>query len=214
MKSTGTRRKDLTGQRFGRLVAQQFVGKDEHNNALWSCICDCGGTATVQCVRLKGGHKRSCGCWEKEQQHSPHYTNVRHGRCRTREYCSYYSARERCIRPGATHYENYGGRGIQFLFTSFEQFFVELGPRPANATLDRIRNEGNYEPGNVRWATRMQQSHNTRLAKLKESDVPKIKELRTSGATIASIAHRYRVDEAQISRLLSGESWRLETPSW
>jgi hypothetical protein len=60
------------------------------------------------------------------------------------------------------NYTNYGGRGIQFLFDSFEQFYAEIGPRPAGLTLDRIHNDGHYEPGNVRWATRSEQNRNRR----------------------------------------------------
>jgi hypothetical protein len=71
----------------------------------------------------------------------------------SREYRSYQAAKFRCSNPKCCKWQYYGGRGIKFLFTSFEQFFAELGPRPTGTTLDRIENDGNYEPGNVRWAT-------------------------------------------------------------
>jgi hypothetical protein len=71
-------------------------------------------------------------------------------------------AKYRCTNPKANGWKRYGGRGIKFLFTSFEQFFTELGPRPKGRSLDRINNEGNYEPGNVRWATPKQQGQNRR----------------------------------------------------
>ena len=64
--------------------------------------------------------------------------------------------------PKAINYANYGGRGIKFLFTSFEQFFAELGPRPKGKSVDRINNDGHYEPGNVQWATRSEQRKNQR----------------------------------------------------
>ena len=76
------------------------------------------------------------------------------------EYSTYYAARTRCNNPRHDKWKYYGGRGIKFLFESFEQFFAELGPRPAGHTLDRINSDGNYEPGNVRWATREEQSGN------------------------------------------------------
>jgi len=79
------------------------------------------------------------------------------------EYRAYYNAMTRCEhKPGCPDFENYAGRGIKFLFTSFEQFYGLLGPRPYGTTLDRINNDGNYEPGNCRWATRHQQLYNRR----------------------------------------------------
>ena len=91
---------------------------------------------------------------------------VRHGHRgggkRTPEYGSYRNAKERCNNPHNDAYPRYGGRGIKFLFTSFEQFYAEIGPRPKGLTLDRINNDGNYEPGNVQWATYLEQATNKR----------------------------------------------------
>jgi len=80
----------------------------------------------------------------------------------TSEYAAYQDAKRRCINPQYQAYADYGGRGIKFLFPSFEQFFAELGKRPEGRTLDRINNEGHYERGNVRWATWSEQSRNQR----------------------------------------------------
>jgi hypothetical protein len=80
------------------------------------------------------------------------------------EQIAFRDALRRCTNPNVDNYKDYGGRGIKFLFTSFEQFFAEIGPRPEGMTLDRIDNDGNYEPGNVRWATRSQQRQNQGLA--------------------------------------------------
>jgi hypothetical protein len=80
----------------------------------------------------------------------------------TTELRSYYHARERCNNPNVKNWADYGGRGIKFLFTSFEQFVLELGKKPKGKTLDRIDNDGDYEPGNVRWATWEQQRANQR----------------------------------------------------
>jgi len=94
------------------------------------------------------------------------YHPIIHGQGRrgkhTRAYRSYNDAKKRCTNKKATGYKNYGGRGIKFLFTSFQQFFAELGPRPKGKTLDRRNNDGHYEPGNVRWATRREQNLNQR----------------------------------------------------
>ena len=79
------------------------------------------------------------------------------------EYCAYRSAKDRCTRAKHPYFGNYGGRGIEFRFASFVDFLAAIGPRPAlDLTLDRVDNDGHYEPGNVRWATRLQQTHNRR----------------------------------------------------
>jgi hypothetical protein len=78
------------------------------------------------------------------------------------ERVAYISARRRCTCPKSKDYVDYGGRGIKFMFTTFEQFFAELGKRPNGKSLDRINNDGNYEVGNVRWATKSQQRKNRR----------------------------------------------------
>jgi hypothetical protein len=80
-----------------------------------------------------------------------------HGMRNSPEYASYTRAKHRCADK---HNARYGGRGIQFLFTSFEQFYAEMGPRPAGTSVDRIRSNGNYEPGNVKWATPKEQANN------------------------------------------------------
>lgn len=88
-----------------------------------------------------------------------------HGMSRSPEYDAYCSARQRCENPNMPQWERYGGRGIKFLFASFEEFFAELGPRPSSHhSLDRFpNNDGHYEVGNVRWATRSQQMTNCRF---------------------------------------------------
>lgn len=88
-----------------------------------------------------------------------------------REYESFKHARRRCENPSAEDFSAYGGRGIQFLFVSFAQFLEVLGPRPVGMTLDRIRNEGHYEPGNVRWANVVQQNNNMQRTKKREGRI-------------------------------------------
>lgn len=78
------------------------------------------------------------------------------------EFLTYCCAKQRCTNPNSGGWEDYGGRGIKFLFESFEVFYLELGPRPKGKTLDRINNNGHYELGNVRWATNAEQLANRR----------------------------------------------------
>lgn len=96
---------------------------------------------------------------------------VTHGLSYTCEYNSYLHARYRCCNPKCDGYENYGGRGIQFRFKSFEEFIEHIGLKPSpELTLDRINNEGHYEIGNVRWATRAEQTHNSRPKRRKNEN--------------------------------------------
>ncbi len=95
-----------------------------------------------------------------------------------KEYTSFKDAKYRCTVLTNKDWDNYGGRGILFKFDSFEQFINELGSCPKGQTLDRIDADGNYEPGNVRWATRVEQYHNKRRTNLsKYTDAELIQEL-------------------------------------
>jgi hypothetical protein len=149
----------LSNQRFGRLTARWPAGV-RCAQIVWLCSCDCGRLKLIEGQSLRYGHSKSCGCLSAE------LTRVRnriHGQTATPEHKSFSSARGRCTNSNDAAWKNYGGRGIEFRFTSFNQFFAELGPKPTpRHTLDRINNDGHYEPGNVRWATRKQQALNQR----------------------------------------------------
>lgn len=116
-------------------------------------LMGCNHTTVRHRLMLAGVPKRKAG-------------RIRHGAARrdgrTREYQSYRDAKKRCTNSHRKGYADWGGRGIRFLFTSFEQFYAELGPCPPGLTLDRIDNDGHYQVGNVRWATRTEQSRNQR----------------------------------------------------
>lgn len=138
--------------------------------------CDCGRLVRLVRYELtRHTHStRSCGCKTRDIARTRLIARnklrlaLRHGQActgkRTVEYRAWAAARSRCNNPNpkAQGFKNYRGRGIRFLFISFEQFFAELGRRPKGLSLDRIENDGNYEPGNVRWAGRKMQSNNQR----------------------------------------------------
>jgi hypothetical protein len=164
-----TKREIESGERFGRLVTQSLSwrGEGRRRTRFWTCHCDCGGTATIDAGHLSSGHTQSCGCLHPEVVSS---RNFKHGLSKTPEMYAYWAAKNRCENPEHPSYGNYGGRGIQFRFADFDEFFAEVGPRPTDRdargkaiySLDRIRNNEHYETGNLRWTTKSQQMKNSR----------------------------------------------------
>ncbi len=160
----GIKRLHLEGQRFGKLTVLSEDGLGRYGR-MWLCACDCGGTARVASAHLRKGATKSCGCWRVEFAKT---LNLSHGhtqdRIPSREYNSWSGMMSRCGNTSSSHYANYGGRGIRVYerWHNFAEFLAGMGPRPPNTSLDRINNDGNYEPGNCRWATRKQQNNNKR----------------------------------------------------
>jgi hypothetical protein len=166
---TGHGRCDITGQRFGRLVAIRLAERIDVPNSsntisIWECVCDCGVTKRFRYGHLQSGATKSCGCLNRESPHRIKHGHARRG-CITPELTAYRGARTRCNNPKSDFYYCYGGRGIEFRFKSFDEFYAELGDKPEPKRLysvDRIKTDGHYEPGNVRWATNEQQRWNSR----------------------------------------------------
>ena len=156
-----TRKIDLQGTRVGRLV----VGL-QASDGKWECRCDCGSRCKKSRASLRKGKVKSCGCFRKERA-SQGLPGTRHGKTKSKEYRTWASMKTRCLNPRYSRYPDYGGRGIHICdrwLRSFESFMADVGPAPGlEYSLDRYpNNNGNYEPGNVRWATRSQQQRNKR----------------------------------------------------
>lgn len=149
------RRQDLMGQRFGKLVVIAKMGKNKRQRCLWKCRCDCGGTIILDTGSLTTGNTQSCGCLRP----------ARHGMSKTRIYITWCSMMSRCYNPRTSSYKNYGGRGIEVCerWHNFVNFYADMGDRPSpQHSLERIDNDGDYEPSNCKWATKEEQNNNTR----------------------------------------------------
>lgn len=168
-------RSDLTGQVFARLTVLGYSGLDsEGRNSIWLCRCSCGKVVDVRADHLRSGRMKSCGCLRREISSQVHTTHghARPGR-RDPAYKAWADMIQRCTNPRDAQWPNYGGRGItvcQRWRDSFESFLADVGPRPlgrvggrAGFSIDRINNDGGYEPGNVRWATPKEQRANQRV---------------------------------------------------
>lgn len=158
----GGRFRDLTNQRFGRLLVVRFFGTGPNGNAMWECLCDCGNVTTRLGVCLTRGKESSCGCLQRERVAARNYKHGHTtGATTSRTWSAWKHMRERCNDPSNI---NYGGRGITVCsrWDDFENFLADMGECPPGLTIDRIASNGNYEAGNCRWADWPTQANNKR----------------------------------------------------
>lgn len=167
------------GQVFNRLTVLHYCGKSSHNTH-WACRCVCGRLVVVSSGNLRGGNTLSCGCLSVASIRERSTTHgLTAGATYHPLYNVYHNILNRCTDPHNPGFSYYGGRGVQCRFSTVVEFvaYVEkaLGPKPPGGSLDRIDNAGHYAPGNLRWATKTDQSRNrrsNRLVTIGEDTIP------------------------------------------
>lgn len=166
---TDPRWEDITGLRFGLYTVVAYAGKPNGRQHRWRCQCDCGNERTVVRGSLINGDSQSCGCRKSEASRAAATRHGHAGRGRySGTYQSWKSAIYRCHDPKSISYPRYGARGIAVCDAwrnSFEAFLADMGVRPAGTSIERVRSDRGYEPGNCRWATSKEQTRNQRTNK-------------------------------------------------
>lgn len=158
----GGRAKDISGRRFGRLLVISADPERRGGHIAWRCQCDCGAEVTIVGWSLRRGVSQSCGCLRQEKAR---VTPRTHGLKQSPEYSVWLAMRQRCGNPKHVSYKHYGERGIKVCpeWHDFGVFYRDMGPRPSpRHSIDRINVDGDYRPGNCRWATPSEQRRNQR----------------------------------------------------
>ncbi len=171
---------DIIGKRFGRLVVESISHRERRPNGAmyiyWKCRCDCGGVKLSKTDHLKKGETISCGCARREMYEGLKVTSYRHGHCSgangagSSTYTRWVQMVQRCTKPTHPMWKHYGARGINVCeaWLHFPRFLRDMGEAPKRTHLDRINNDGNYEPGNCRWASYKESGRNKRTLRLIE----------------------------------------------
>lgn len=168
------------------------------------CICDCGVESIKDYASIRWHKTKSCGCLSKK-------VGQTHGLHKSSEYGSWDGMKRRCFNKAAKDYIRYGARGITVCDrwkNSFENFIADMGFKPTiKHTLDRINNDGNYEPENCRWATTKEQAANKRVGKLKKEEVIKIREL-CLVKTRKELLEMYDISYSGLNDVINRRTWK------
>ena len=199
---------NLLNQQFGKLkVLRKDSNPPDSSGAWWICQCECGTIKSIRSndLRSKRGTK-SCGC-SKMESHTTHNMSY------TEEYQTWKDMKRRCSDKNYNQYKDYGGRGIiicENWLESFENFFKDMGLKPfSGASIERINNNGNYEPGNCKWSNHEEQNRNRRYNVIKDKQqADQIRQQYSTGNfTQKQLAQIYNCDEPIIWQIINNKTW-------
>lgn len=212
----------MIGKKFGRFTVIRKVESNRSSprsvQRQYECRCDCGNIKVIKGVNLRFGSIVSCGCYKKQFIIQ---FNFKHGYSSSPIYRTWESMIQRCTNKKTSRYHRYGGRGIKVCDRwqgkdGFVNFLADMGERPKGTSIDRIDNDGNYEPSNCRWAdletqTRSLRGENSPHAKLTQSDVDAIRKLYKSGDyTQKKLGQKYNVDRSLVGLIVNNKIWKNE----
>lgn len=211
-------RLSIVGERRGRLEVLEMIYGGR--NARVRCRCDCGGEIVALAYNFRNGNTASCGCLAQEHRSAQGRRqgaiqgklNATHGMSRTPTYIAWLEARKRCFNPKNKRYPYYGARGItmcQRWAESFDAFLADMGKRPDSAlSLDRINNEGNYEPGNCRWATKLTQARNTRRVRTTWAGACEMRSRHAAGERLTDLAREFGMCHSNAQMIVTFKTWK------
>ena len=208
---------DLTGKIFGMLKVISLNSERKNNQAVWSCLCDCGKKVSLRAYSIRTAGTTSCGCdsSRKRQETRKARGYTAHGLAKLTEYNNYNQMKQRCYNKLNPDYKNYGGRGIAVSsewIDSFETFLKDMGLKPTPGhTIDRIDGEKGYSKDNCRWATRTEQSRNRSYVKLSLEKAEHIRMLYKSGEySLRGLGRMFDVDPALIKKIVTYQLWKIK----
>lgn len=152
---------DITGRKFGRITVIDLSGVSKNGKKVWNCVCDCGVEKRILSGSLLSGRTKSCGCLSVDTSRE---NATIHNHCYENIYSIYKGIKSRCYNKNHKNYSTYGGRGVIMCdrwLNDVNLFILDMGPRPSTRhSVDRIDNNGNYEPSNCKWSTQKEQCNN------------------------------------------------------
>jgi hypothetical protein len=208
-----TKKIEMIGKKLWHLTVLAEAGRNKRQQVLWKCLCDCGNYTVVSGVMLRRGQTKSCGCLVSI---ATSRANKTHGLTGTRIYTTWAAMLARCNKPTATSYPRYGAVGVTICdsWKSFDCFYADVAHLYKDGMqIDRIDNNGNYEPGNVRWVTPKQNIRNSTVVKLDEQEVGAIKSLFLLGVKGSQMAKAFNVQQTTISAIKNGKNWNDVPPA-